>query len=525
MKRISYIFLVITMLMFSMTTKAQQRHEVKSGETLYSLSRTYGVTVKQIIAANPGMNENIMAGQIIQIPVTKSVSLNQLTQSATRPLEAAVNISSKSEQSKPTVPCKTTYKVKKKETLYGIAHDNGISVQALIEANPTLTNDDKLKKGTELCIPYTKEELLALYPPAPAPVIEIKKPEPVSLAVIMPYGLDHEKKNKDMITMIDFYEGVMLAISDLKKEGVSAKIYAYDEADIDSVLRLPQIKNVKLIIGPKNVNNITKLISFTEQNNISLVVPLSSNSAIVNNTRNVYQVNTKLDTNGYLRAYESLIEMHPNAKFVFVNIEDQMDKLDNTTRLKNFLNGQNKLFANVDLKNIGSIRDVLSEEGENIIVLSSGTKTAYTRVVKRLNELDLSSYNIQMCGYADWQAFADKEAESFRKYRCIYFTTFYNNPNSTASITFNQKFRHSFKRDQYNTYPRYGMLGYDIANYFVRHMFEQGDNFASNIDNLRTPALQNPMHFVHKNSWSGFVNNALMFVQYNADGTISVRQY
>ncbi|MBO4397066.1 MAG: LysM peptidoglycan-binding domain-containing protein, partial [Bacteroidaceae bacterium] len=127
-----------------MATKAQQRHEVKSGETLYSLSRTYGVTVKQIIAANPGMSENIMAGQIIQIPVTKSVSLNQLTQSATRPLEAAVNISSKSEQSKPTVPCKSTYKVKKKETLYGIAHENGISVQELIEANPTLAKDDKL---------------------------------------------------------------------------------------------------------------------------------------------------------------------------------------------------------------------------------------------------------------------------------------------------------------------------------------------------------------------------------------------
>lgn len=525
MRKFSILFIVISAMMFSVSAMAQKRHEVKSGETLYSLSRTYGVTVNQIMAANPGLNENIIAGQIIQIPATKSVSLNQLTNAVTNHKETTVNATPKSETTKNAIPCKSTYKVKKKETLYSIAHENGLTVQELLAANPQLKNGDKLKKGSDLCIPYTKEELLALYPPAPAPVIEVKAPSPLKFAVIMPFGLRYEKKTKDMITMIDLYEGIMLSLSDLKKEGVSAKVYAYDEADIDSILRLPHMKQLDLIIGPKDVNNIAKLTHFTEQNNIALVVPLSSNSSIVNNTHKVFQVNCKLDTNGYLRAYESLSQMHPNAKFVFINIEDQMDKLDNTTRLKNYLNSQNKLFSNVDFKNISSIRDALSTEHENIVVISSGTKTAFTRVVKKLNELDLSSYNIQMCGYSDWQAFADKEQESFKKYRCLYFTTFFNNPNSTATSTFNQKFRHAFRRDQYNTYPRYGMLGYDIANFFVRHMFEQGDNFTSNIENLKSSAYQNPMHFAHKNSWGGFVNNALMFVQYNSDGTISVRQY
>ena len=106
----------------------------------------------------------------------------------------------------------------------------------------------------------------------------------------------------------------------------------------------------------------------------------------------------------------------------------------------------------------------------------------------------------------------------------MFFTSFYNNPNATETYAFNQRFRSAFGRDQYNSYPRYGMLGYDIANFFVRNMYIEGEDFAANIENLTSDAIQNPMHFTHKNTWSGFINNAMMFVKYNADGTISVKQ-
>ena len=56
------------------------------------------------------------------------------------------------------------------------------------------------------------------------------------------------------------------------------------------------------------------------------------------------------------------------------------------------------------------------------------------------------------------------------KYNCMFFTSFYNNPNATETYAFNQRFRSTFGRDQYNTYPRYGMLGYDIANFFVQYI-------------------------------------------------------
>ena len=566
--KISTFIIAVCAMMFSAAIEAQVRHEVKPGETLYGISHTYNVTIADIQAANPGMGENLMAGQVISIPgATKEVHPQSAPSQNTPAVSAAavqatvpnsqvvspvttltVEQLAKAAQTRTvTIPvdgdyilgadgtplvdvngnliprCKSSYVVKKKDTLFGIARDNGVTLDALLRANPQVNPDKKLKKGTELCIPYTEDEVLALLPPEP--VVEEKVYTPVSVAIVMPYGLAEEHKSKDYITMIDFYEGAMLAIRDLKRDGISANVLAFDEADLDSMLTLPKMADLQLIIGPKDNANISKLIRYTEKHNIRLVVPMSSTSTLVTNHPNVYQVNTKMDSEDYTAAFQQYVQMNPNVRFLFVNIEEQTDKIEQVTRLKQYLNNHNMIYENIDLDNFSTITDVLSQDKENVIVLTSGTRTAFERVARKLAEHNLESYRISMYGYNDWQAFADKEADAFRRFRCAFFTSFYANPNSTSTLTFNRNFRSAFQREQYNTYPRYGMLGYDITNFFVRHMYEQGEDFEANIETLNTVAYQNPLHFKRKGVSSGYVNKAMMFVQYNADGSISVKQF
>lgn len=560
-----------TFALFSLATFAQTtKHVIKAGETLYSISRTYDVTVSAIQAANPGLGEKILTGQTINIPAkgtqapTRQNTIIQTPEKQETPPEQHIIIRStdlipnKSERQETTVvpvsqpvvipvvqqpttvpaeqvvqastdipPCKETYEVKKKETLYSIAQRFGVTVDEIVAANPTIKPDkkDKIKKGQMLCIPFTQAELAAMQP-----VVEeeeeiiIKEPVPVNFAIIMPFGLNQTKKSREAITMIDFYEGIMLAVSEMKRDGVSGKVYAYDEEQIDSVLALPQMKKMNLIIGAKDQENINKLKTFTEKNNISLVVPLSSSTTLVNNTHNVYQVNQKMDQDTYDRAFASFSAMHPNANYIFVNIEDQTDKAGYMTQLKSFLNSEEINYFTSDFSDMSNFIEMLSNNKENYVIPSSSTKTAFDRLVKKLSELELDAFKINLFGYADWQAFADKSIDAFKKYNCAFFTSFYNNPNATETYAFNQRFRSAFGRDQYNTYPRYGMLGYDIANFFVRNMYVEGEDFAANIENLTSEPLQNPMHFTHKNSWSGFINNAIMFVKYNSDGSISVKQ-
>lgn len=557
---LKFFSVVFTLFFISLNTWCQTRHEIKAGETLYSISRAYGVTISAIQAANPGLGETIIAGQTINIPAKGTqaptqqhviiqtppatqntqpqqhiiiqptpVVQQQQTQQTTVPVvqqQTVVPVVTQTPITPEIPPCKETYEVKKKETLYSIAQRFGVSVDEIVAANPTIQPDkkDKIKKGQMLCIPFTQAELAAMQPVIEEEEIVIKEPVPVNFAVIMPFGLSQQKKSREAITMIDFYEGIMLAVSEMKRDGVSGKVYAYDEEQIDSVLALPQMKQVSLIIGAKDQNNINKLKAFTEKNNISLVVPLSSSTTLVNNTHNVYQVNQKMDNDTYDRAFASFSAMHPNANYIFINIEDQTDKADYVMRLKNYLNSEDISYFNCNFQEMGNIIEMLSKNKENYIIPSSSTKTAFDRLVKKIGELELDAFRINLFGYADWQAFADKSVEAFKKYNCAFFTSFYNNPNATETYAFNQRFRSAFGRDQYNTYPRYGMLGYDIANFFVRNMYVEGEDFAANIENLTSESLQNPMHFTHKNTWSGFINNAMMFVKYNSDGTISVKQ-
>ena len=48
------------------------RHKVVKGETLYSLSKKYEVSVKKIVEHNPGVEKKLVAGKMVNIPDTKA---------------------------------------------------------------------------------------------------------------------------------------------------------------------------------------------------------------------------------------------------------------------------------------------------------------------------------------------------------------------------------------------------------------------------------------------------------------------
>lgn len=111
-------------------------HVVEKGETLYGISRKYGVSVDQISAANGmGKESMIKVGQKLTIPSKSSSSSGG---------------SSSAGQAKTTTP--KEYTVQKGDTFYRIAKDNGISVDALLSYNK-LKEGSVLKVGQVLKIP------------------------------------------------------------------------------------------------------------------------------------------------------------------------------------------------------------------------------------------------------------------------------------------------------------------------------------------------------------------------------------
>lgn len=120
-------------------TQTETFHTIAQGETLYRLTVKYGVSAKAICDANPGLSaENFRIGQVIRIPSASEadvVTTENVTEVAIPTIQGPV-------QSR----CRDMHKVKRKETVYSISREYGISEAELIAANPELQGEDKIKK-------------------------------------------------------------------------------------------------------------------------------------------------------------------------------------------------------------------------------------------------------------------------------------------------------------------------------------------------------------------------------------------
>ncbi len=120
------------------TDDKKNRHEVQKGETIYGISHKYGVTEQELVGMNPGIENGLMAGQMLVIP-SSSQKTNETNNNAVR-------VSTKTAQAttvanaKPNEEPDNIYKVKKGETLYCVARKFGVDIADIKSANPGLTN-------------------------------------------------------------------------------------------------------------------------------------------------------------------------------------------------------------------------------------------------------------------------------------------------------------------------------------------------------------------------------------------------
>ncbi|WP_214817986.1 LysM peptidoglycan-binding domain-containing protein [Exiguobacterium sp. s59] len=128
LKAKGYQFVTVSQLLAYQNTSTNKTYTVKSGDTLYSIARTYGVTVSALAAANNITNYSLIyVGQVLIIPGT----------TVTPP---------------PTTTVK--YTVKSGDTLYKIATMYNTTVAKIAAAN-NITNINLISVGQVLIIPGT----------------------------------------------------------------------------------------------------------------------------------------------------------------------------------------------------------------------------------------------------------------------------------------------------------------------------------------------------------------------------------
>ena len=281
-------------------------HDVVKGETLYSLARSYGVTVDEIISANSVLSNGLKAGQRIKIPVKVEESTPQSV--ATSQVRV--------------------HKVMKGETLYSLAKANGLSVEELQAANPHIRKG--LKAGQLIDIPQrgaatepSQGEATPNLTPAPtqtesvklveessteqsavAPTFDaqplfrtLKQGDRAEVALLLPLG----SEEKPAQNYLDFYRGFLIGLDSVRMAGHSVNLSLYntkhDYNRVAEIIASGALERSNLVVGPIYEDELIPVATALQGKNIPIVSPLANLTQSVGG--HIFQMspsqNSKLD--------------------------------------------------------------------------------------------------------------------------------------------------------------------------------------------------------------------------------------
>jgi len=117
------------------------RHEVQRGDTFYSIARRYGLSLAELAQANPGFDDGLRVGQVIQLPPSDT---NVRQQAAIQPA------SLKTGNPKPEQPRR--YTIRRGDTLSAIAERFEVRLADLKAWNPAFRKNSTIRTGQTIVV-------------------------------------------------------------------------------------------------------------------------------------------------------------------------------------------------------------------------------------------------------------------------------------------------------------------------------------------------------------------------------------
>ena len=428
------------------------------------------------------------------------------------------------------------YQVKKKDTIFGIAKNYGLTVDELINANPEMkVAGYELKKGDYNFIPYpantdpkaaTTKAATTPQPQTVAKTTQSPTTKTIKVGVVLPlHDVDGDGKR-----MTEYYRGFLMGCDSLKQQGYSIDVHAWNvpaDADIRPTLQDASIRNCDVIFGPLYTKQVKPLSDFCKGAGIKLVIPFSIWGDEVSRNSEIFQVYQSLDelNNASIDAFISRFgNQHP----VFIDCNDSTSKKGIFTfGLRNRLNARGVKYSITNLKsNEELFSKAFSRTQPNVVVLNTGRSPELTVAIVKLKALVASNPGVvvSLFGYTEWLMYTRNNLDNFYKFNTHIPSTFYYNPLSAKTQHLENGYRRWFGLETLYALPKFALMGYDHAQFFIRGLYKYGKAFnGTKPQNVYTP-LQTPLDFKRVGS-GGMQNRAFMLVRYTNDKKIELINY
>ncbi len=513
-------------------------HTVQKGETLYRLAVQNRISVKELCDANPGLSaENFKIGQVITIPAPSDEDpLASTIENAGESAPQEIRTDIRTIQSD-TATFKTTHVVKRRETIFRICRNYGITQEEFLKANPEYKYN-KLKQGVVVKIPFSQKETaqrkqrineaqnrMQSIPDSTLFFMNETQPEEVTdgvitAALILPFSLDDSASTMQK-QMIEFYQGMLLALDKLKDEDVSVNLKVFDsQADgtsLQPLIESGKLDDADIIFGPRWTNQITEVARWSTAHQVPLVLPMNAGADDVFNNPYVFQLNTP---QSYFNQeiYNHFLEQFPNPNVIIMDA-DEFRRNEFIDGLKTVMADHGIPYSTLDIDTAyQELMDTLAPDKQNIMIInssSSGPLNTLLPVLQLITRTKAPEIETHLFGYPEYQIYAQDHLDELYEVDTWFYSWFYTNNMLKESVDFNALFRRSFSRQMLVSYPSFASYGYDTGYYFLKGIATYGKDFENHLNEIKTDPVQMGFKFERVNNWGGFINRKVFFVHFS----------
>lgn len=329
---------------------------------------------------------------------------------------------------------------------------------------------------------------------------------------------------------LEFYEGFLLAVDTLKATGLSFEVQALnvgtDAASIDKLIKEGALDQTDYCVGGINTAQIAALSRWAATNKKTTILPFSSRIPEMATNSYLYQPLTsqehmlgRLTTNLSIRfAGVDYVLLKTPTHTVSSTSESLTEALK--AQFKKTGTRYREVYPD---ETLDTLVNSLSNIHETVIVPYPMSQNDADRFVTTLAAASASKpeKNITLLGYPDWQAMNKRTIQLFHSLNTYIYSSFFANFQEDAVAHFQLTFNATFGKSLLNTYPKYGIMGYDIASYFITRMVNVRKGRA--VNTILDP-LQQTFQFQPLASGSGSYNQLFYLINYTKDNQLDVKQ-
>lgn len=479
-------------------------YTVKQGDTLYGISKEYGVSVASIMKSNPGIGEsNFKAGANIKIPARGS-GISKTTKIFDESTIDSVEI----------------HKVSKNETWSSIASENGVSEEILKNANPDVKS---LKNKDYIAVPrvetvHVEREVAERDPReiSDSGITEIYQDvhklaeDEDTFTVRVAVVTEDDPSKKDL----DYIRGFLAGIETQKNNGYKIVFKVVDgSASSEAVItELDEFKPTMVFVTSDS-SIPSYICEYASVSQTPVVNAFDVKS--VEYTNNPYIIQLLTPSALFNENVANYIYDHYSGRtIIFAGDPDQNDQL--AEALRNLWDPSKIRSASVD----DLVPERFAEDGKYIIYGYPVKKEEVTKlldnVIRVREERPMADINV--LGRPNLVLYEDALERSFHKADIMIPSRFYIDKESSQYKEFMRSYKSLFNRNPLKSLPLYAGVGYDNSTYFISELAKaRGD---VNKINASVSTVQSDYDLIRISNWGGFLNPPVYIVEFTPYDTI-----